>query len=110
VEPGVVVTWDSDAFTDFEAVTSRTERRATLVAVGKLRELGDRLSPPNMKPLQSEPGLLELRPRQGASPVRLIYRRRGDGFVILAAAVKADKADFASAVAAARRRYARHGS
>ena len=70
--PGVVVTWDSDAFTDFEAPTSRTERRATLVAVGKLRDLGDRLSPPHMKPLQSEPGLLELRPRQGASPVRLI--------------------------------------
>ncbi len=105
-----MVTWDADAFDDFEALTNRAERRAALAAIGKLRDLGAGLGPPHMKLLRGESGLMELRPRQGASPVRLIYRRRGDAFVILAAAVKADKADFGRAVAAARTRYVRYES
>jgi len=46
-----------------------------LNAVDKLRQLGPRLAPPHMKPLQGEPDLLELRPRQGQSPMRVIYAR-----------------------------------
>jgi len=45
-----------------------------------------------MKPLQGEANLNELRPRQGRSPTRLIYRRAGDIYVVLA--VAKDKADF----------------
>ncbi len=41
-------------------------------AVEKLRELGERLAPPHMKPLQGEAagGPCELRPRQGRSDWR----------------------------------------
>jgi hypothetical protein len=43
-----------------------------------------------MKPLQGEKELYELRPRQGRSPTRPLYRRFGDAYVILAIAVKDD--------------------
>ena len=105
-----MVTWDADAFGDFESLTNRAERKATLATIWKLRDLGGGLGPPHMKSLRGEPGLVELRPRQGASPVRLIYRRSDDAFVILAAAVKADKADFGRALTSARKRYSRYGS
>jgi hypothetical protein len=39
-----------------------------------------------MKPLQGEPDLLELRPRQGQSAARAIYARVDDGFKILSIA------------------------
>jgi hypothetical protein len=70
-----LVVWDADAVLDFEAVTGRDLRRATFNVVEKLRALGPRLPPPHMKPLIGEPGLLELRPRQGKTHVRPIYRR-----------------------------------
>jgi len=55
-------------------------------AVEKLRELGDRLAPPHTKPLQGgeASGLCELRPRQGRSDWRALYRRFGTTYVVLA--------------------------
>ena len=108
-----LVIYDSDAVLDFEAVKSREERKATYTAIDKLRQLGPRLPPPHMKALKGESGLLELRPRQGRSQVRPICSRIGESeFVILAFATMPDKADFDSAVAAARDRLVRypHGS
>jgi hypothetical protein len=57
--------------------------------VDKLRRLGPQLVPRHMKPLQGV-DLLELRPRQGRSPTRPLYRRFDDVYVILAVAVKDD--------------------
>ena len=105
-----MVTWDADAFDDFEALTNRAERKAAVAAIWKLRDMGKHLGPPHTKSLKGEARLMELRPRQGASPVRLIYRRVGGDYVILAAAVRADKADLGRAVAAARTRYVRYES
>jgi hypothetical protein len=99
-----VVFFDHEASLELEAVTGRAERKAVFNAIDKLHKLGPKLVPPHMKPLAGEPGLMELRPRQGSSHVRPIYRRRDDEFIVLAVAVKQDKADFAAAVAAARRR------
>jgi hypothetical protein len=42
--------------------------------------------------LRPRRALNELRPRQGRSPTRLIYRRVGDVYIVLA--VAKDKADF----------------
>ena len=55
-----------------------------LNAIGKLRELGGRLSSPHMKPLQGAAagGLCELRPRQGRSDWRAVYRRFGSTYVL----------------------------
>ena len=99
-----LVIYDPDAVLELEELSSRQERKATFTVVDKLRRLGERLPPPHMKPLQGEPGLLELRPRQGNSPVRPIYARLEQGFVILAFSTKPDKAGFARAVIAAHRR------
>ena len=55
-----------------------------------------------MKPLQGEASLNELRPRQGRSPTRLIYRRVGDVYIVLA--VAKDKADFEKKKRAAQER------
>jgi len=104
-----LVIYDPDAVLDFEAVKSREERKATYTAIAKLRRLGPQLPPPHMKALKGEPGLSELRPRQGRSQVRPIYSRVAESaFVILAFATKPDKADFDSAVAAARGRLGRY--
>jgi hypothetical protein len=81
------VLYDPDALQDFLAdVKSREERKAAYNAVDKLRQVGPALGPPHMKPLQGEPKLCELRPRQGRSPTRLIYRRFGEVYVVLAVA------------------------
>jgi hypothetical protein len=61
-----------------------------------------------LKSLKGEAGLLELRPRQGGSPVRPIFRRMGNVYVILAFSMKPDKADFKAALAAARKRSLRY--
>jgi hypothetical protein len=84
------------------------ERKVTLTAVEKLRMVGPKLGPPHMKPLKGEGGLFELRPRQGRSRVRVIYRRLGNEFMILAVAVESDKGDFDAAVAKARERSSRY--
>jgi hypothetical protein len=41
---------------------------------------------------------MELRPRQGQSPTRVIYARTGDGFKILAVASTHEKLDTAAAL------------
>ena len=103
-----LVLYDADAVLELESLKGRSERKAVLTAVDKLRMLGPDLVPPHVKSLKGEAGLLELRPRQGRSPVRPIYRRVGDDFVVLAFCVKPDKADFDRAVAAARKRSSRY--
>jgi hypothetical protein len=98
------VIYDADAVVEFvTAVKSKEERRAIFNAVEKLRELGERLAPPHMKPLQGEAagGLCELRPRQGRSDWRALYRRFGSTYVVLAV----DRHDnFAALVARAQQR------
>lgn len=87
------VLYDPDALQDFlEDVKSTEERKAAYNALDKLRQVGPALGPPHMKPLQGESNLCELRPRQGRSPTRLIYRRFGDVYVVLA--VAKHKSDF----------------
>lgn len=80
------VIYDPDAVVDLLAMKSKEEHRALLNAVRKLGELGDQLGPPHMKPLKGDRAamLRELRPRQGRSDWRAIYRRAGDFHVILA--------------------------
>ncbi len=87
------VVYDPDALLDFlTGARSKEERKAAFNAVDKLRRVGVALAPPHMKPLQGEANLNELRPRQGRSPTRLIYRRVGNVYIVLA--VAKDKADF----------------
>ena len=99
-----IVVYDADAVRELESLKGRQERNAIYAVVEKLQMLGPDLDPPHVKSLKGEAGLLELRPRQGSSPVRPICRRVGNHFVILAFSVKPDKADFNSALAAARKR------
>jgi hypothetical protein len=101
-----VVDFDGDAVIDFEDVKNRGERKALFTVVDKLKALGPDLPSPHMKSLKGEKDLFELRPKQGRSPVRPIYARRGDRFVILAVAAKKDRFD--SAVTDANERLPRH--
>lgn len=79
------VVYDPDAAAELAtAMKSKEERKAILNAVDKLRQLGEQLVPPHMKPLQGPGGLRELRPRQGRSDWRPVYQRRGEVYVILA--------------------------
>src|SRR5580700_6508418 len=80
------VIYDPDAVVELLAMKSREEHRALLNAVRKLGELGEQLGPPHMKPLKGDraAALHELRPRQGRSDWRAIYRRAGAFYVILA--------------------------
>lgn len=80
------VIYDPDAVVDLLAMKSKEEHRALLNAVRKLGELGERLGPPHMKPLKGDhaAAFRELRPRQGRSDWRAIYRRVGGFYVILA--------------------------
>ncbi|HEY2768127.1 MAG TPA: type II toxin-antitoxin system RelE/ParE family toxin [Solirubrobacteraceae bacterium] len=103
------VIYDPDAVHEFvTAVKSKEGHRSILNAVLKLRELGERLGPPHMKPLQgaAAAGLRELRPKQGQSDWRAIYRRAGSTYVVLAV----DRhANFDSLVARAQVRASRYG-
>ena len=81
------VLYDPDAVAELAtAMKSKEDRAAVFNAVDKLRQLGEDLVPPHMKPLKGPgaAGLRELRPRQGRSDWRPIYARRGDVYVILA--------------------------
>jgi hypothetical protein len=80
------VIYDPDAVAELLAMKSKEEHRALLNAVRKLGELGEQLGPPHVKPLKGSRAarLRELRPRQGRSDWRAIYRRSGDFYVILA--------------------------
>jgi hypothetical protein len=103
-----IVVYDADAVREFGSLKGKAERNAVYAVIEKLRMLGPGLAPPHVKSLKGEAGLLELRPRQGSSPVRPIYRRIGNDYVILAFSVKPDKVDFNAAVAAARERSLRY--
>jgi len=101
-----IVTFDLEAVLDFEKVKGRGERRAVFNALDKLRSLGPSLPSPHAKSLKGEPRILELRPRQGNSPVRVLYCRIGGGFVVLAVAFPKDRFDDALSKAKFRlRRY-----
>jgi hypothetical protein len=66
------VIYDPDAVIEFVmAVKSKEERKAIFNAVDKLRELGERLPPPHMKPLQGR------RPLGCASCVRDVAAATG---------------------------------
>jgi hypothetical protein len=101
-----LVVFDVDAVIDFEDVKNRGERKALFTVVDKLRALGPDLPSPHMKSLKGETDIFELRPKQGSSPVRALYARRGSRFVVLAIAAK--KSRFDGAVADARDRLQRH--
>lgn len=101
-----IVDFDGDAVIDLEDVKSRRDRKAVFNVVQKLKDLGPDLPSPHMKSLKGEANLFELRPRQGACEVRLIYARLGSRFVVLAIAAK--KKDFDRAVVEARDRLRRH--
>ena len=101
-----VVVFDADAVIDLEDVKSKGDRKASFNAVHKLKELGPLLPSPHMKSLQGEKDLFELRPKQGRSPVRPIYARVDNQFVILA--VAPDKSRFERALTDARSRISRH--
>ena len=105
-----IVVYDADAVRELESLKGRQERNAVYAVIEKLRMMGPGLAPPHVKSLKGEAGLLELRPRQGSSPVRPIYRRIGNAYVILAFSVKPDKVDFKAAVAEARKRSLRYRS
>jgi hypothetical protein len=82
-----MVIYDPDAVHELVTlVKSREAHRSLNNAVLKLRDLGERLEPPHMKPLQGNAasGLRELRPKQGRSDWRAIYRRAESVYVILA--------------------------
>jgi hypothetical protein len=96
-----LVEYLSEAVVEIQGL-SKKDLVGVLNAVDKLRQIGPQLAPPHMKPLQGEPDLMELRPRQGQSPTRVIYARTGDGFKILAVASTHEKLDTAAALARTR--------
>ncbi len=61
-----------------------TERAAVNNAVRKLESLGPALGYPHASAVRSVPNLRELRPRQGRSPWRALYRQVGDVYVVAA--------------------------
>ena len=103
-----VVLFDADAaITDMGRITDKSERKAILNVIDKLRQLGSQLVPPHMKSLSGETGLFELRPRQGRSTSRPIYKRSDDDYIVLAVS-KDHQSDMAQAIADARARAARY--
>jgi hypothetical protein len=84
------------------------ERAAVHNAVRKLEEIGPQLPFPHSGDVRGAPGLRELRPRRGNSPVRPLYKRVGAGFVIAALAPDGDSdpRGFAQACARALQRLA----
>jgi hypothetical protein len=103
-----MVIYDPDAVNELVTlVKSKEAHRSLINAALKLRDLGERLGPPHVKLLQGNAanGLRELRPKQGRSDWRAIYRRSGSVYVILAV----DRhANFESLIARAQARAARY--
>jgi hypothetical protein len=85
--PRHFVYFDPDAACELAGVKSKPELKAIDSVVEKLRDLGENLRPPHMKPLRGL-SLRELRPRRGDSPWRPLYRRFGLSYVLLAIAHK----------------------
>lgn len=78
------VDWDQEAHGEVMRLPA-AERRAVMNAVAKLEVFGDQLGSPHTSQVKgSRAGLRELRPRSGRSPWRALYRRLGDGLVVLA--------------------------
>jgi hypothetical protein len=99
-----VVVFDLQAAQEFaDLIKSKQERNAIINALDKLRQLGPSLVPPHVKTLKGGSGFVELRPRQGSSASRLIYKRCDDVFVILAVS-KDHASDLDAAIAAAEAR------
>jgi hypothetical protein len=102
------VIYDVDAVGELvTAVKSKDANRSIVNAVLKLREMGERLEPPHMKLLQgaAASGLRELRPKQGRSDWRAIYRRAGSVYVILAVDRHTNFQSLIARAAARARRY-----
>ena len=94
------VNWDQDAHGEVMRLPT-AERRAIMNAVAKLEAFGDQLGSPHTSQVKgSRAGIRELRPRSGRSPWRALYRRLGDGLVVLAIGPEAqhDKRGFDRAV------------
>lgn len=79
--------FDAGAMRDLMDVKGKEERKALFNVVEKLMQLGPRLAVPHAKPLKGEPGLWELRPRQGSSKCRPVFVRLGDQYLILAISI-----------------------
>ena len=60
------------------------EREAMYNAIRKLESIGPALGYPHTSAVKAAAGLRELRPRQGRSPWRALYRQAGTNFVIAA--------------------------
>jgi hypothetical protein len=102
------VIYDVDAVSELViAVKSKDANRSIVNAVLKLCEMGERLEPPHMKPLRgtAASGLRELRPKQGRSDWRAIYRRAGSIYVILAVGRHANFETLMARAAERARRY-----
>jgi len=70
-----------DAEIELSKIPAR-ERAAMDTALGKLREIGPALGHPHTSNVQSARNLREVRPRQGRSPWRGLYRQIGQVFVV----------------------------
>jgi hypothetical protein len=100
------VDWDQDAYGEVMRLPP-VECRAVMNAVAKLEAFGDQLGSPHTSQVKgSRAGIRELRPRSGRSPWRALYRRAGDGLVVLAVGPEAvhDKRGFDRAVRLAEER------
>lgn len=67
-----------------------SERKAMLNALEKLQQMGLLLGAPHSSQVKGS-SLRELRPRQGRSPWRALYRRSGDLLVVGAIGPEAEK-------------------
>jgi hypothetical protein len=105
------VRWHPEATKEKEAVKAdgdTREHKAINAVVEALKVNGPTLPFPHQSDIKGNggDGLRELRPRQGRSPWRGIYRRFDNTFVILAVGPEAevDRSDFNAAVKAAQQR------
>lgn len=67
-----------------------SERAALRNAERKLESLGPALGYPHTSDVREAPGLRELRPRQGRSPWRALYKQAGDAFIVAAVGPEAE--------------------
>ena len=85
--------WEARYLPDAEQERGKlpaTERAALYNAVRKLEAIGPALGYPHSSDVREAPGLRELRPRQGRSPWRALYRQYGSIFVIAAVCPEAE--------------------
>lgn len=89
---GFEVKWHKDADAERAAIADTSERVAIQNVIAKLQVDGSALRAPHQSGVKGAAGegLRELRPRQGRSRWRPIYRRFGEFFVILAVAPEAE--------------------